>query len=280
VKFSRVLVALAALTLALAGCKSTNNLINGTTGSSGLARMVVASGSTTDSNLTLLADNGTINSGLSVGTPVGVYSKVSAGSITFTINDGSGGGNLVPGIDVDVNASTNYSIALEGEPGQGDYIAFGFQDTNPAPSVTTVRYKVNNAAPNLATPVDFYIWPAGTAIPGSPQVTGLPLNEDTGSMTDAPGNSYIPMTGSATVLAAGQYDVAIVLTGTVPNGTTDLFDAETPALAVNTSYSFTIEDENGTQNNIGVVLAIDEPLQSTNQSARRIQLTNLSRKRV
>jgi hypothetical protein len=147
------------------------------------------------------------------------------------------------------------------------------QDTNPNNSATTVRYKVNNVAPNLATPVDVYVWPNGTAIPGAPTITALGLDQDTGSMTNPVGNAYIPMSGSATVMPAGLYDIAIVLTGTVANGTTDLFDTTTPALALNNSYSMTIADVTGTQNDIGLILAIDEPLQSSNQSKPRLLLS-------
>jgi hypothetical protein len=259
---------------ALGGCSSANNVIGGAFGGSGVARMIDDSGSTTQTDVSLLADNGQINTGLGSGTPVGVYSKVSSGNITFDINDGGVTGNLVNGIDVSITGSTNYTIVLEGEPLGVDYIAFGFQDTNPNNNAMTVRYKVNNAAPNLATPIDLYIWPAHTAIPGTPTITALGLDQDTGSMANAPGDSYIPKSGSSTVMPAGQYDLAIVLTGTVANGTTDLFDATTPLLSLNNSYSLTVGDLDGTQNDLEVILAIDEPMQTVNQSKTRSVLTN------
>jgi hypothetical protein len=91
------------------------------------------------------------------------------------------------------------------------------------------------------------------------------LNQDSGSAASHPGNAYIPQQGSTTTLPAGTYNVAIVAAGTLPNGSTDLFDGSTP-LNLNVSYSFTIEDTDATQNNIGVILSIDEPFQTSNQA--------------
>ena len=125
---------------------------------------------------------------------------------------------------------------------------------------------MNNAAPNLVTPVDVYVWLSGTAIPATPTVPGLGLNQDSGSSATHPGDAYIPQQGSATDLPAGTYDIAVVLAGTAPNGATDLFDGATP-FSLNASYSLTIEDIDGTSNNIGVISSIDEPFQGSNQTS-------------
>lgn len=261
----------AAAAVALGGCSSVTNAIGGLTGGKGNARLIVASPTTTQSNMSLSADGGTINSGLSAATPIGVFAQVGAGTDTFAVNTGAGTSNLVPTINVNVAASTNYSIVLEGEPGSADYIAFGFQDTNALQNAATVRFKVNNAAPNLTGAVDAYIWLSTNPIPTTPTVAGMGLNQDSGSVANAPGNAYIPQQGSSTILPAGLYDVAIVPAGTTPNGTTDLFDGSAN-LALNTSYSFTIEDVNATPNNVAVLLSIDEPFQSQNQSVVRHRL--------
>jgi hypothetical protein len=280
VKFSSLFVAAVAASVALAGCNGANNAISGAFGGSGDARAIDASGSTNDTNLSLTADNTQINTGLNATTPVGVYSKVSAGNISFGMNDGAGTASVTSGISVSVAPSTNYSIVLEGEPGAPDFILFGFADTNALPSANTVRFKVNDAAPNMPTNADVYFWPTGNGIPSSPIVSNIGLNQDTGSMPDAPGNAYIPATGSSQTIAAGTYNVAIVPTGTVANGSTDLFDGTTPMLNLNTSYSFTIGDNSATQNDIGVILATDEPFTNSNQSTHVIHLLNKSRKRL
>jgi hypothetical protein len=251
--------------LTLSGCSSVANKINGL-GQSGLARLIDASPATAQTGIGLEADGGVINSGLSSTTPIGVYTKVGATTIKFDVNSGSGTNDLVPAINVSIVPSTNYSIVLEGEPGSADNIAFGFQDTNALNNASTVRFKVNNAAPNLITPADVYVWLSGNAIPATPTVPGLGLNQDSGSSATHPGNAYIPQQGSSTVLPAGTYDIAIVLAGTAPNGSTDLFDGSTP-FALNTSYSLTIEDIDGTANHIGVIASIDEPFQGSNQSS-------------
>jgi len=258
----------AAAALALTGCSNLSNVIGGLGGGKGNARLVVASLTTPQTNISLTADGGTINSGLSATTPIGTYAQVGAGQETFAINTGAGTGNLVPPINVSVAASTNYSIVLEGEPGSADYMAFGFQDTNALNNAATVRFKVNNAAPNLASAVDVYVWLSTNAIPSTPTVANLGLNQDSGSVAGAPGNAYIPQQGSSTILPAGVYDVAIVPAGTVPNGSTDLFDGST-SFALNTSYSLTLADINATQNNIDVLVSIDEPFQTQNQSIHR-----------
>lgn len=255
---------LAAAVATAAGCNGLGNTIAGSLGGSGTARLIVAAPKTTQSGIALQADHGTINSGLSASTPIGTYAKVNAGNVTFDINTGSGTSDLVPAINVNISASTNYSVVLEGEPGLSDYMAVSFADTNALNNPNTVRFKVNNAAPNLATPVDVYVWPAAQSMPTTPTVPALPLNQDSGSEQNPPGNAYIPTLGSSTTLPSGTYDLAIVPQGTIPNGSSDLFDGAT-GLNVNTSYSFTIEDNNSTQNNIGVLLSIDEPIQTQNQ---------------
>jgi hypothetical protein len=251
--------------LALSGCSSVANRIAGF-GQSGFARLIDASPTTTQTGIALEADGGVINSGISSSTPIGVYSKVGASSIKFDINTGVGTSDLVPSINVSIVPSTNYTIVLEGEPGAANYVAFGFQDTNALNNAATVRFKVNNAAPNATTPLDVYVWLSSTAIPGTPTVPGLALNQDSGSSASAPGNAYIPQQGSNTIFPAGIYDIAIVPAGGVPNGTTDLFDGSA-SLVLNTSYSLTIEDLDATSNHIGVLTSIDEPFQGANQSA-------------
>jgi hypothetical protein len=261
----RIIWLAAAAALVLTGCSSVSHIIGGPGGGKGNARLVVASLTTPQSNISLTADGGTINSGLSATTPIGVYAPVGAGQDTFAINTGTGTSNLVSTINVSVAASTNYSIVLEGEPGSSDYIAFGFQDTNALNNAATVRFKVNNAAPNLTSAVDVYVWLSTNSIPSTPTVASLGLNQDSGSVAGAPGNAYIPQQGSSTLLPAGVYDVAIVPAGTVPNGSSDLFDGST-SLVLNTSYSLTIADNNATADNIAVLESIDEPFQSSNQS--------------
>ena len=262
-RFNAALLAAAVATAA--GCNGLGNTISGSFGGSGTARLIIASPRTTQTGIALLADRGTINSGLSAATPIGTYAKVNAGNVSFDINTGSGTSDLVPAINADISSSTNYSIVLEGEPGLPDYMAVSFADTNALNNPNTVRFKVNNAAPNLATPVDVYVWPSSQAMPTIPTVPALPLNKDSGSEPTPPGNAYIPTLGSSQTLPAGTYDLAIVPQGTIPNGTSDLFDGSTQ-LSLNVSYSFTIEDMNATQNNIGVLLSIDEPIQTQNQA--------------
>lgn len=251
--------------LALSGCSGIANSIVGL-GQSGFARLIDASPTTAATSVALEADGGVINSGLSSTTPIGVYSKVGATLIKFDVNTGAGTADLVPAIHVNVVPSTNYTIVLEGEPGSANYIAFGFQDTNALNNASTVRFKVNHAAPNLTTPIDVYVWLSSTAIPGTPTVPNLSLNQDSGSSASAPGNAYIPQQGSNTTLPAGLYQIAIVPAGTVPNGSTDLFDGTT-SFVLNTSYSLTIEDLDGVANHIGVLTSIDEPFQGANQAS-------------
>lgn len=252
--------------LALTACNGLGNSVSAAFGASGYARMIDASPTTTQTGLALEADKGTINSGISESSRTGPYTKVTSGNITFEINTGSGTADVVPAINVNVAPSSNYSIVLQGEPGGVDYKAFGFADLNALNNANTVRFKVNNAAPNLATPVDVYLWQNTQGIPSTPTVAGLGLDQDSGTVTNAPGDPYIPTLGSSQTLPSGTYDLAIVPQGTVPNGTSDLFDGS-GTLTMNNSYSFTIEDVNATQNNIGIVLAIDEPFQSTNQAS-------------
>ncbi len=251
--------------LSLSGCSSVANRIAGF-GQNGFARLIDASPATATTGIALEADGGVINSGISSATPIGVYSKVGATSIKFDVNTGTGTADIVPAINVGIAASTNYSIVLEGEPGAPNYIAFGFQDTNALNNAATVRFKVNHAAPNVAGPIDVYVWLSTNSIPVTPTVSSLLLNQDSGSVAGAPGNAYIPQQGSNTIWPAGLYDVAIVPAGTVPNGTTDMFDGST-SFVLNTSYSLTIEDLDATANHIGVLSSIDEPFQGANQAA-------------
>ncbi|HEY7980920.1 MAG TPA: hypothetical protein VID19_05505 [Candidatus Eremiobacteraceae bacterium] len=251
--------------LALSGCSSVANRIAGF-GQHGFARLIVASPTTVTTGIALEADGGVINSGLSTTTPIGVYSNVGATSIKFDVNTGAGTQDLVPAINVSVAPSTNYSIVLEGEPGASNYIAFGFQDTNALNNAATVRFKVNHAAPNVVGPIDVYVWLSTTSIPGTPTVPGMLLNQDSGSVANAPGNAYIPQQGSNSTLPAGIYQIAIVPAGTVPNGSSDMFDGST-SFVLNTSYSLTIQDVDATPNHINVLTSIDEPFQGSNQTA-------------
>jgi hypothetical protein len=204
--------------------------------------------------------------------PIGPYTKVNAGNVAFDINTGAGTTDIVPAISVNVAGSTNYSIVLEGEPGSADYTAVSFQDTNALNNPATVRFKVDNAAPNLTTPVDVFVWQSGTAIPGVATVPALALNQDSGSVATHPGNSYIPQQGSSTTLPSGTYNIAVVPTGSAPNGSSDLFDGSV-AMSVNNSYSLILEDASASQNSIRVLQAIDEPFQTSNQ-------TSISRHRI
>ena len=256
---------LLAAALALSGCSSVANRIAGL-GQSGFARLIDASPATATTGIALAADGGVINSGISSTTPIGVYSKVGATSIKFDVNTGAGTADIVPAINVSIAPSTNYSIVLEGEPGSANYIAFGFQDTNALNNAATVRFKVNNAAPNATTPLDVYVWLSTNSIQLTPTVPTLSLNQDSGSSPGAPGNAYIPQQGSNTVFPAGLYDIAIVPAGSAPNGTTDLFDGST-SFVLNTSYSLTIEDIDATSNHIGILSSIDEPFQGSNQAS-------------
>ncbi len=255
----------AAAAVLASGCGGLNNAVSAAFGGKGFARLIDASPTTTQSNITLLADHGIINSGLGNGTRTGPYARVNSGNVSFDINTGTNTSDLVPAINVNISPSTNYSIVLEGEPGLPDYMAVAFADTNALNNPATVRFKVNNAAPNLATPVDVYIWNSSTGIPSTPTVPNLALNQDSGTSPSHPGNAYIPVLGSATTLPTGTYDIAIVPAGSLPNGTSDLFDGSA-ALSTNNSYSFTIFDRSSTQNDIGVLLSIDEPFQSGNQA--------------
>ncbi|HEY5095001.1 MAG TPA: hypothetical protein VII69_07805 [Candidatus Eremiobacteraceae bacterium] len=256
--------------VALAGCSSVANRIGGL-GQNGDARLIDASPATVQTGIALEADGGVINSGLSATTPIGVYSAVGATAINFDVNTGASTTDLVPSIRISIAPSTNYSIVLEGEPGSLNYKAFGFQDTNALPNSATVRFKVNNAAPNLTTPVDVYVWLSTTAIPTTPTVPGLELNQDSGSSATKPGNAYIPQQGSLTTLAAGVYNIDIVAAGGIPNGTSDLFDG-TASFVLATTYSLTIQDVDATPDNISVLSSIDEPFQGSNQTSvlRRI----------
>jgi hypothetical protein len=256
----RALTLMLAVSAAACNGSGVGNSISGALGSSGEARLVDASPATSQT-LSMTADNATIDSNVSAGAPVAPYAKVGAGSINFA----------VPPTSVtdtsSVAASTNYSLMLEGEPGLGDYQLFGFADNNALPHSNTVRFKINNAAPDIATAVDVYVWLSTDTIPGTPTVADMSLNQDTGSVPNNPGDSYIPRsTDNTTVLPTGTYDIAVVQTGAVPNGTSDLFDGSV-ALTVGNSYSLTLQDgPGGATNSVGVIAAIDEPLQTANQA--------------
>ena len=200
--------------------------------------------------------------------PFAPYAKVTAGSITFAAPPTSESETS------SIAASTNYSVVLEGESGLVDYKLFGFADTNATPRSTTVRLKIDNAAPDLSTAVDVYVWVSTNSIPNVPFVADLALNQDTGSVNNAPGNAYVPPSSdTTTVFPTGTYDIAIVQTGSVPNGTTDLFDGSV-SLSIGNDYSLVIEDSaSGAVNDIGVIGGVDEPLQTSNQSSLMLSVS-------
>ncbi|HXW77347.1 MAG TPA: hypothetical protein VEJ20_08060 [Candidatus Eremiobacteraceae bacterium] len=263
------LVPIAAAVVLLAGCNgnSVGNTITGTFGQSGMARMIDSSPSTTQT-LSLTADGGTIDTGVTGSQPFAPYAKVTAGSITFAAPPTSESETS------SIAASTNYSVVLEGESGLVDYKLFGFADTNATPRSTTVRLKIDNAAPDLSTAVDVYVWVSTNSIPNVPFVADLALNQDTGSVNNAPGNAYVPPSSdTTTVFPTGTYDIAIVQTGSVPNGTTDLFDGSV-SLSIGNDYSLVIEDSaSGAVNDIGVIGGVDEPLQTSNQSSLMLSVS-------
>lgn len=254
-----------ALSLLSVGCSGTNNIISGSTGAKGYVRLVDASPLTT-TPLGLQASSTTINSNVTASTPIGPYAAVGAGNQQFSL----------PGITINNNpfihsiaSATNYTVVAEGEPGAANYRTFIFQDTNPAAATNSVRFKVDNAAPNLTTAVDVYVKSTVNPALSIPTIAGLALNNDSGSYPGAPGNSYLPpQPVSATPYPAGTYTLDIVPTGVAPTGTSaDLFFATTTTtLNTGTSYSFIIYDLSATPNSIGVLLAQDSPQVQSNQS--------------
>lgn len=249
--------ALAAITLVASACTSSSvgNLISGATGGKAQVRAIDASPSE-PGPLSLVVANTTINSDLTTGTPTGTYALVGAGNQNFQIVPTS-----IPALTKSVAASVFYTVAIVGEPGLADFNIDMFQDTNSAQSAGTVRYKVNDAAPAPGA-IDVYVY-QGATLPTLPTVPGLTVGNDSGSIANPPGNSYIPTLGSSTILASGTYVITVTPAG-VP-GTT-LFTGSAN-LSVGNSYSFTVEDTpGGSSTSVQVILAIDQPVQTSNQS--------------
>lgn len=248
---------LAAAILSAAACSSgsVGNALSGLSGGTGNARLINASPNTAGP-LALVVANATINSGITTATPVGTYASVKAGTQSFLISP-----TAVPAQSKSIAASTFYTVALVGEPGSPDYGEDIFQDTNSLQNSATVRYKVNDAAPAPGS-IDVYVF-QGTTMPATPTVAGLTAGTDSGSIPNPPGNSYIPAQGSNVVLPSGTYNIVVTPAG-VPS--TTLFSGSA-ALSTGFSYSFTIEDATGgTPSSAQVILAIDQPMQTSNQS--------------
>ncbi|MBC5826183.1 MAG: hypothetical protein GIW99_00590 [Candidatus Eremiobacteraeota bacterium] len=254
------------LSLALVGCSGANNIVSGSTGAKGFARLIDASPLTT-TPLGLQASSTTINSNITSSTPIGPYATVGAGNQQFS----------VPGLTINnnpfkhsISSATNYTVVVEGEPGATNYQTFIFQDTNPSASPASVRFKVDNAAPNLTTAVDVYVHATANPALGIPTIAGLALNNDSGSYPGAPGNSYLPPQPVTTLntYPTSTYALDIVPAGTTPTGTSaDLFfGTTTTLLTAGVSYSFVIYDKSATANSIGVLLAQDSPQVQSNQS--------------
>ena len=244
-----------ALGLSLSACNGgLSNVVSGVTGGKAQVRLLNASPQTT-TPLSLSVANTTINSGITNATPVGVYSSVNTGNQTFAIVP-----STVTAVSKTLSPSTFYTVVLLGEPGQPNYGEFIFQDTNSIQSPGTVRYKVNDASPQ-AGPVDFYLY-QGSTLPTTPSVGGLTVGTDSGSISNPPGNSYIPTLGSSTLLPSGVYKVAVTAAG---NPSLMIFTG-TASLTVNHSYSFTITDNAaGMAGHANVIAAIDQPAPATNQ---------------
>jgi hypothetical protein len=246
----------AALLFAVAGCTSggINNLVSGATGGKGQARAIDAAPSA-PGPLSMLVANTTINSGLTASMPVGVYASVGAGNQTFQISPTN-----IPSSTQSIAASTFYTLVVAGEPGQADFGMYLLEDTNSTASASTVRFKVNDAAP-APGPIDVYVYQG--VMPGTPTVAGLTVGKDSGSIANPPGNSYIPTLGSSTVLPSGSYTITVTPAG---NPATKLFTGSANLTAGN-SYSYTIEDvPSGSPTAAQVILAIDQPAPSSNQS--------------
>lgn len=241
--------------VSLAACNGgLSNVVSGVSGGKAQARLLNASPKTT-TPLSLSVANTTINSNVTNTTPVGVYSPVNTGSQTFAIVP-----STVTAVSKTLTPSTFYTVVLLGEPGQPNYGEFIFQDTNSIQSPGTVRYKVNDASPQ-AGPVDFYLY-QGSTLPTTPTVAGLTVGTDSGSLSNPPGNSYLPPLGSSTILPSGVYTVTLTAAG---NPSLKIFTG-TASLTVNHSYSFTITDNAaGTAAAANVILAIDQPAPATNQ---------------
>jgi hypothetical protein len=257
-RFNRVLIPTIATILVLAGCTSSSigNTIAGASGGKGQVRLLDASPNE-PGPLSLVVASTTINSNVTPSTPIGVYAQVGAGTQQFQIMPTS-----VPAVAKSIAASTFYTVVLMGEPGQADFGEFIFQDTNSLQSASSVRYKVNDAAP-LPGPIDVYVY-QGSTLPTTPSVAGLTSGSDSGSITNPPGNSYIPTQGSSTVLPSGMYSITVTASG-VP---TNVLFSGSANLSVNNSYSMTVEDNpSGSATSVGVILAIDQPVQPSNQTS-------------
>jgi hypothetical protein len=243
--------------LVVAGCTSSSvgNAISGATGGKGDLRAVDAAPSE-QGPLSLVVASTTINSGLSASVPVGTYALVGAGNQNVQISPTN-----VPAVSKSFAASVFYTAALVGEPGQADFGVYIFQDTNATASPGTVRYKVNDAAPEPG-PIDVYVY-QGATMPNLPTVPGLTIGNDSGSIANPPGNSYIPTLGSATILPTGVYEITVTPAG---KPTTTLFHGSA-TLTAGKSYSFTVEDvPGGSPSAARVILAVDQPAQTNNQS--------------
>lgn len=254
-----------ALALAATACTSSSvgNLISGATGGKAQVRAIDASPSE-PGPLSLVVANTTINSGLTAGTPTGTYALVGAGNQNFQITPTS-----IPALSKSVAASVFYTFAIVGEPGLADFNTYMFQDTNSQATASTVRYKVNDAAPAPGA-IDVYVY-RGATLPTLPTVPGLMVGNDSGSIANPPGNSYIPTQGSSTILSSGTYVITVTPAG-VPG--TILF-TNSANLSVGNSYSFTVEDTpGGNAASVQVILAVDQPAQTSNQS----NLLSLTRK--
>lgn len=247
----------AIVVLAFAGCTSSGigNAISGATGGKGDLRAMDAAPAA-PGPLSMLVANTTINSNLTASTPVGVYALVGAGNQNIQISPTN-----VPTQTQSIAASTFYTMVLAGEPGQADYAMYLLEDTNSSPSASTVRFKVNDAAP-APGPIDVYVYQG--AQPATPTVPGLTVGKDSGSIANAPGNAYIPTLGSATVLPSGSYTITVTPAGT-PG--TILFTGSAN-LTTGNSYSYTVEDvSSGSPSAAQVILAIDQPAQVSNQAS-------------
>ncbi len=265
------LVSLCLGALLAAGCGGSNglgNTIGGNFGAQGATRLIDAS-EQSGGPFTLTADGIVINSGIDPGVQIGNYALVNAGTHNFSVQPGGQNTNT------SVAASTNYSEVLEGEPGSSNYQLFGFRDANPLLYSNLFRVKINDAAPDIRGPVDFYLWPVGSAVPFSPLVAGLTLNTDSGTVAGAPGDSYVPRSTdpapAAMFQVSGDFNLAVVPSGLRPNASTDLLEA-TGQLDVGSDYSFTLEDAAaGSFNSMDVLVSIDAPQIGGNQSSLSVK---------
>ena len=256
-RFKLPLAGVLAATLVLVACSggTVGNIIAGAAGGKGQVRLVDASPDSAGP-LSLVVAATTINSGVSSATPFGIYAQVGAGPQTFTITP-----STVPGVNKSIAASTFYTVVLGGQAGNGTLAEYIFQDTNSVQSPTSVRFKVDDAAPALGT-IDVYVY-QGATLPATPTVAGLTAGQDSGSIASPPGNSYIPPQGSATTLPSGVYTITVTAAG-VPGNV--LFTGSA-TLNVNSSYSFIVGDSTAGPGTARVLLAVDQPPVGSNQSS-------------